>query len=100
MIGGAFKCSKYAYIVCVHSDGVGRTGSFSIIYAGMQQINQGQGLPDIPDLVRGLRRKRKHMVAEQHQLRFCYHAVLYHAQDILMKSKLQTRYSFAMFTLI
>jgi tyrosine-protein phosphatase non-receptor type 23 len=58
-----------------------------VIYTGVQEIAQGRGIVAIGDVVRTLRQRRKHMLQEKEQLKFCYHAILYHAQDLLLKRK-------------
>ncbi len=68
------------------SDGIGRTGAFLVIYTGVQEVNQGNPLVDVLPLVRQLRAKRKHMITEKEQLRLCFNTILYHCQDVLMKS--------------
>ena len=67
------------------SDGVGRTGIFCLVYTGVQEVNQGNSIPDVPMLAKLLRAKRKHIIRDMDALKFCYHAILYHCQDILMK---------------
>ena len=69
------------------SDGIGRTGAFLVIYTGVQEVNQGNPMIDVIPLVKELRGKRKHMIGEKEQLKFCFNTILYHCQDILMKSK-------------
>ena len=75
----------YLFVLC--SNGVGRTGAFCAIYAGVQSISQGKGIIEVPVLVRKLRQQRKYMIHEPHHLQFCYEAILYYAKDLLMKSK-------------
>ena len=58
-----------------------------MIYTGVQEVNQGNPMIDVIQLVKELRGKRKHMIAEKEQLKFCFNTILYHCQDILMKSK-------------
>ena len=58
-----------------------------MIYTGVQEVNQGNGVRDVAELVRVLRERRKYMVQEKEQLAFCYHAVLYHCQSLLIKRK-------------
>lgn len=72
------------------SNGIGRTGAFSVIYTGIQEINQGHGIISIPEAVTALRNQRKAMIQHKEQLKFCYDAVLYYAQDILMKRGILT----------
>ena len=79
--------SSSSWLFFLSSLGVGRTGAFCVIYTGQQEIQQGNGLVEVPELVRQLQDKRKYIMQDKEQLRFCYHAILYHAQDILMKCK-------------
>ena len=71
--------------MCLFSNGVGRTGSFCVVYAAVTEINQGNGLIQIPELVSQMRRHRRSMVQNKEQLKFCYNAVLYYAQDYLQR---------------
>ena len=78
--GRSIECC-YVYF----SNGVDRTGAFCVIYAGVQEINQGRGLVNVSNMVKQLREKRKYMVGDKELLRFCHLAILYYAQDLLMK---------------
>ncbi|KAM6101619.1 LOW QUALITY PROTEIN: tyrosine-protein phosphatase non-receptor type 23 [Theristicus caerulescens] len=70
--------------VVVHcSSGVGRTGAFCLLYAAMQEVEAGNGIPDLAQLVKRMRRQRKHMLQEKLHLKFCYEAVLLHAEQVL-----------------
>ncbi|XP_040405277.1 LOW QUALITY PROTEIN: tyrosine-protein phosphatase non-receptor type 23 [Cygnus olor] len=70
--------------VVVHcSSGVGRTGAFCLLYAAMQEVEAGNGIPDLAQLVKRLRQQRKHMLQEKLHLKFCYEAVLQHAEQVL-----------------
>ncbi|KAM6087150.1 LOW QUALITY PROTEIN: tyrosine-protein phosphatase non-receptor type 23 [Chlamydotis macqueenii] len=70
--------------VVVHcSSGVGRTGAFCLLYAATQELEAGNGIPDLAQLVRRLRQQRKHMLQEKLHLKFCYEAVLLHAEQVL-----------------
>ncbi|KAM6412721.1 LOW QUALITY PROTEIN: tyrosine-protein phosphatase non-receptor type 23 [Pluvialis apricaria] len=70
--------------VVVHcSSGVGRTGAFCLLYAAMQEVEAGNGIPDLPQLVKRMRQQRKHMLQEKLHLKFCYEAVLLHAEQVL-----------------
>uniref|UniRef100_A0A8B9IK24 Tyrosine-protein phosphatase non-receptor type 23 n=1 Tax=Anser cygnoides TaxID=8845 RepID=A0A8B9IK24_ANSCY len=52
--------------VVVHcSSGVGRTGAFCLLYAAMQEVEAGNGIPDLAQLVKRLRQQRKHMLQEK-----------------------------------
>ncbi|XP_055659648.1 tyrosine-protein phosphatase non-receptor type 23 isoform X1 [Falco peregrinus] len=70
--------------VVVHcSSGVGRTGAFCLLYAAMQEVEAGNGIPDLAQLVKRMRQQRKHMLQEKLHLKFCYEAVLLHAEQVL-----------------
>nr|XP_038031068.1 tyrosine-protein phosphatase non-receptor type 23 [Anas platyrhynchos] len=72
--------------IVVHcSSGVGRTGAFCLLYAAMQEVEAGNGIPDLPQLVKRLRQQRKHMLQEKLHLKFCYEAVLQHAEQVLQR---------------
>ncbi|KAM6281343.1 LOW QUALITY PROTEIN: tyrosine-protein phosphatase non-receptor type 23 [Porphyrio hochstetteri] len=70
--------------IVVHcSSGVGRTGAFCLLYAAVQELEAGNGIPDLAWLVKRLRQQRKHMLQEKLHLKFCYEAVLLHAEQVL-----------------
>ncbi|KAM6208943.1 tyrosine-protein phosphatase non-receptor type 23 isoform 2-T2 [Sarcoramphus papa] len=70
--------------IVVHcSSGVGRTGAFCLLYAAMQEVEAGNGIPDLAQLVKRMRQQRKHMLQEKLHLKFCYEAVLLHAEQVL-----------------
>ncbi|KAM6375973.1 LOW QUALITY PROTEIN: tyrosine-protein phosphatase non-receptor type 23 [Alca torda] len=72
--------------VVVHcSSGVGRTGAFCLLYAAMQEVEAGNGIPDLAQLVKRMRQQRKHMLQEKLHLKFCYEAVLLHAEQVLQR---------------
>ncbi|KAM6339013.1 tyrosine-protein phosphatase non-receptor type 23 [Podargus strigoides] len=72
--------------VVVHcSSGVGRTGAFCLLYAAVQELEAGKGIPDLALLVRRMRQQRKHMLQEKLHLKFCYEAVLLHAEQLLQR---------------
>uniref|UniRef100_A0A672TK30 Tyrosine-protein phosphatase non-receptor type 23 n=1 Tax=Strigops habroptila TaxID=2489341 RepID=A0A672TK30_STRHB len=72
--------------VVVHcSSGVGRTGAFCLLYAAMQEVEAGNGIPDLPQLVKRMRQQRKHMLQEKLHLKFCYEALLLHAEQVLLR---------------
>ncbi|TSK20078.1 Tyrosine-protein phosphatase non-receptor type 23 [Bagarius yarrelli] len=77
--------------VVVHcSSGVGRTGAFSLLYAALQELEAGNGIPDLPQLVRKMRQQRKNMLQEKLHLKFCYEAVLKHAEQVLQRRGIVT----------
>lgn len=70
--------------IVVHcSSGVGRTGAFCLLYAAVQEVEAGNGIPGLAQLVRRMRQQRKHMLQEKLHLKFCYEAVLQHAEQLL-----------------
>ncbi|XP_070585197.1 tyrosine-protein phosphatase non-receptor type 23 [Erythrolamprus reginae] len=72
--------------IVVHcSSGVGRTGAFCLLYAAMQEVEAGNSIPDLVQLVKCIRRQRKHMLQEKVHLRFCYEAVLKHTVQVLQR---------------
>uniref|UniRef100_A0A673JCT0 Tyrosine-protein phosphatase non-receptor type 23 n=1 Tax=Sinocyclocheilus rhinocerous TaxID=307959 RepID=A0A673JCT0_9TELE len=72
--------------VVVHcSSGVGRTGAFCLLYAALQEIEAGNGIPDLIQLVRKMRQQRKNMLQEKLHLKFCYEAVLKHTEQVLKR---------------
>lgn len=72
--------------VVVHcSSGVGRTGAFCLLYAALQEIEAGNGIPDLIQLVRKTRQQRKNMLQEKLHLKFCYEAVLKHTEQVLQR---------------
>uniref|UniRef100_A0A8C8SWK5 Tyrosine-protein phosphatase non-receptor type 23 n=1 Tax=Pelusios castaneus TaxID=367368 RepID=A0A8C8SWK5_9SAUR len=77
--------------IVVHcSSGVGRTGAFCLMYAAMQEVEAGNGIPDLAQLVKRMRRQRKHMLQEKLHLKFCYDAVLRHAEQVLQRHGVPT----------
>ncbi|XP_054027442.1 LOW QUALITY PROTEIN: tyrosine-protein phosphatase non-receptor type 23 [Dryobates pubescens] len=72
--------------IVVHcSSGVGRTGAFCLLYAAVQEVEAGNGIPELGLLVQRLRQQRKHMLQEKLHLKFCYEAVLLHAEQVLQR---------------
>uniref|UniRef100_A0A672MRW0 Protein tyrosine phosphatase, non-receptor type 23, a n=1 Tax=Sinocyclocheilus grahami TaxID=75366 RepID=A0A672MRW0_SINGR len=72
--------------VVVHcSSGVGRTGTFCLLYAALQEIEAGNGISDLIQLVRKMRQQRKNMLQEKLHLKFCYEAVLKHTEQVLQR---------------
>ena len=69
------------------SNGVGRTGAFCVIYAGINEIDLGNGIIQINEMIGRMRRQRRSMVQYKEQLKFCYDTVLYYAQDMLRRRK-------------
>ena len=84
---------------CIFSSvGCGRSGLFCAVYAGVQQIDMGQGIPSVPELVQRLWQKRKFLIEDKQQYQFIYQAILYHGQDLLMKR--QYRFNYCKFSVI
>lgn len=72
--------------IVVHcSSGVGRTGAFCLLYAAMQEVEAGNSIPDLVQLVRRIRQQRKHMLQEKLHLKFCYESLLKHAKLVLQR---------------
>nr|XP_057909287.1 tyrosine-protein phosphatase non-receptor type 23 isoform X1 [Doryrhamphus excisus]XP_057909288.1 tyrosine-protein phosphatase non-receptor type 23 isoform X2 [Doryrhamphus excisus] len=72
--------------VVVHcSSGVGRTGAFCLLYAALQELEAGNGIADLRVLVKKMRQQRKNMLQEKLHLKFCYEAVLKHAEQVLQR---------------
>lgn len=77
--------------VVVHcSSGVGRTGAFCLLYAAVQELEAGNGIPDLLLLVKKMRQQRKNMLQEKLHLKFCYEAVLKHAEQVLQRHGITT----------
>ncbi|KAI3360391.1 hypothetical protein L3Q82_002302 [Scortum barcoo] len=77
--------------VVVHcSSGVGRTGALCLLYAAVQELEAGNGIPDLPLLVKKMRQQRKNMLQEKLHLKFCYEAVLKHAEQVLQRHGITT----------
>lgn len=53
-----------SYPVCL-SSGVGRAGVFCLLYAALQELEAGNGIPDLPLLVKKMRQQRKNMLQEK-----------------------------------
>ncbi|XP_071484622.1 tyrosine-protein phosphatase non-receptor type 23-like [Diadema antillarum] len=77
---------KHQIPLVVHcSAGIDRTGVFCLVYTAVQEISQGHGIADIPQIVKKMRLQRKWMVTEKEQLKFSYDAILCYAQHALAK---------------
>jgi len=72
-------------MICGCSNGMGRTGTFCVVYVAIDAINQGNGIMPLPELVSRLRLQRRSLVQYKEQLQFCYDAVLCYAQDVLLR---------------
>ena len=71
------------------SNGIGRTGTFLMIYTGMQEIDHGNGIINVQAVGKKMLQQRRYVIREKSQLKFCYGAILYHAQDILAKREFE-----------
>nr|XP_033787812.1 tyrosine-protein phosphatase non-receptor type 23 [Geotrypetes seraphini] len=77
--------------IVVHcSSGVGRTGAFCLMYAAMQEVEAGNGIPNLAQLVKRMRQQRKHMLQEKLHLKFCYEAILKHVEQVLQRHGVTT----------
>ncbi|XP_032876320.1 LOW QUALITY PROTEIN: tyrosine-protein phosphatase non-receptor type 23-like [Amblyraja radiata] len=80
--------------VVVHcSSGVRRTGAFCLVYAAVQEVEAGNGIPDLPRIVRNMRQQRKHMLHDKLQLKYCYEAILKHVEQVLLRHGVATNLS-------
>lgn len=59
-------CVNHSVFLCL-SSGVGRTGAFCLLYAALQELEAGNGIPDLPLLVKKMRQQRKNMLQEKVQ---------------------------------
>lgn len=72
--------------VVVHcSAGVGRTGVFCLVSAAIHEINAGSGIIDLWSLASSITQMRKYIMQDKEHMKFCFHAVLYYAEDCLLK---------------
>ena len=72
--------------VVVHClSGVGRTGLFCLVTAAVCDIQAGHGLLDLVTTTASMSTHRKGSLRDREHLKFAYQAVLYYAQDLLMK---------------
>ncbi|KAG7476199.1 tyrosine-protein phosphatase non-receptor type 23 [Solea senegalensis] len=77
--------------IVVHcSSGVGRTGAFCLLYAALQELEAGKGIPELPLLVKKMRQQRKNMLQEKLHLKFCYETLLKHAENVLQRHGITT----------
>ncbi|XP_072904946.1 tyrosine-protein phosphatase non-receptor type 23 [Hemitrygon akajei] len=80
--------------VVVHcSSGVRRTGAFCLVYAAIQEVEAGNGIPDLSRIVRKMRQQRKHMLQEKLHLKFCYKTILKHVEQVLLRHGVTTNLS-------
>ncbi|XP_067887544.1 tyrosine-protein phosphatase non-receptor type 23 [Heterodontus francisci] len=80
--------------IVVHcSSGVRRTGAFCLVYAAVQEVEAGNGIPDVSQIVRKMRQQRKHMLQDKLHLKFCYEAILNHVELVLLRHGVITSFS-------
>ena len=72
-----------------------KTGVFCTLYEGVAQVNSGQGIGSVSKTVSLLRQRRRGMVSSKEEYLYCHTALLYYAQDILVKrmSDIGTEYT-------
>nr|CAD7405110.1 unnamed protein product [Timema poppensis] len=88
-----FYCQQRAasHPVVVHClSGVGRTGLFVLATAAVCEVQAGQGLLDLVPTASTMSASRKNSLRDREHLKFAYQAVLYYAQDLLMKRGILT----------
>ncbi|ODM90715.1 Tyrosine-protein phosphatase non-receptor type 23 [Orchesella cincta] len=72
--------------VVIHClSGVGKTGVFCVLSAAIQEIDAGNGIPDVLQIAARASEQRKGIMNDKEYFRFGYHSLLYYCQDILMK---------------
>lgn len=77
--------------VVIHcSGGVGRSGVFCLLSASIKEMAAGRIPFDVAQIAARMSQQRKFLIQEKDHLKFCYDAVLYHAQDILMRRGILT----------
>lgn len=75
-----------AHPLVIHClSGVGRTGLFCLATASICEVQAGHGLIDLVKLTAEMSKRRKGALRDREHLKFAYLALLYYAQDILMK---------------
>ncbi|XP_038664782.1 tyrosine-protein phosphatase non-receptor type 23 isoform X1 [Scyliorhinus canicula] len=80
--------------IVVHcSSGVRRTGAFCLVYAAVQEVEAGNGIPDLSQIVRKMRQQRKHMLQDKLNLKFCFEAILNHVELVLLRHGVITNFS-------
>ncbi|XP_078254511.1 tyrosine-protein phosphatase non-receptor type 23 isoform X2 [Rhinoraja longicauda] len=77
--------------VVVHcSSGVRRTGAFCLVYAAVQEVEAGNGIPELTRIVKSMRQQRKHMLLDKLHLKYCYEAILTHVEQVLLRHGVAT----------
>uniref|UniRef100_UPI00398E4198 tyrosine-protein phosphatase non-receptor type 23 isoform X3 n=1 Tax=Pristiophorus japonicus TaxID=55135 RepID=UPI00398E4198 len=80
--------------IVVHcSSGVRRTGAFCLVYAAVQEVEAGNGIPDMSQIVRKMRQQRKHMLQDKLHIKFCSEAILKHVEHVLLRHGVITSFS-------
>ncbi|KAL9958457.1 hypothetical protein ACROYT_G035472 [Oculina patagonica] len=69
------------------SAGVGRAGTFCIIYTAIRELTGTGNIVNIPKLVRTFRKHRKFTVQKKEQYEFCYRAILFYANQFIQLEK-------------
>ncbi|XP_048579167.1 tyrosine-protein phosphatase non-receptor type 23 isoform X2 [Nematostella vectensis] len=63
------------------SAGVGRTGTFCVIFSAIREFTAHNGIINIPRMVRTLRQQRKYMVQKKEQYEMCYRTIAFFARQ-------------------
>lgn len=77
---------EFCRVVCPLSSGVGRTGAFCLLYAALQELEAGNGIPDLPLLVKRMRQQRKNMLQEKVRVVRVFQSCRRSARHALFKS--------------
>ncbi|GLH05002.1 Tyrosine-protein phosphatase non-receptor type 61F [Gryllus bimaculatus] len=70
--------------------GVGRSGLLCVLAAALLEVQAGRGLADLVIVAAAASSHRKNCLRDRQHLQFAYQALLYHAQDLLMKRGILT----------
>ncbi|KAK7863656.1 hypothetical protein R5R35_006186 [Gryllus longicercus] len=70
--------------------GVGRSGLLCVLAAALLEVQAGRGLADLVTVAAAASSHRKNCLRDRQHLQFAYQALLYHAQDLLMKRGILT----------
>ena len=79
--------SLMSYHEHYYRNGISKTGVFLTLFYAVLAVNSGQSIVSIGHTVGLLRQRRRAMVSTQQEYLFCHTALLYYAQDILVKRK-------------
>jgi len=69
------------------SAGVGRAGTFCVVYSAIRELHGTRSIVNIPKLVQVFRKHRKFVVQKKEQYEFCYRAILYYANQFVQLEK-------------